>query len=465
MVIATVKGDVHDIGKNIVGVVLRCNGYEVTDLGVMVPAAQDPRHREGARRRPRRPVGPDHAVARRDDQRRGRDDPPRDDDAAADRRRDHERQAHRGQGRARVHRPDRARARRVARRRRDGQAAVDSDRDAYLAEIAAKQAVAARGVRRRRRSARCSRSRMRARAGAKLDVHADDVADAGVHRARRTSTSISPSSRSGSTGRRSSTRGSCRAAIPRSSTIRRRATPRARCSPTAQALLAEIIDGKLLTRARDLRLLPGAHAEGDDHRRRPTIARVARFPMLRQQEDKDVCCSLADFIAPLGNRLPITSARSSSPPASAPTSSRRRSRREQRRLLGDHGEGARRSARRGGRRVAAQARPPRVGLRRDRGPHARRRSSPRSTAASVRRSAIPRAPTTRRRARCSQLLDNAQHHGVTLTESFAMYADRVGVGPVLRAPDARYFAVGRMAADQVQDYARRLGITLPKLPG
>jgi 5-methyltetrahydrofolate--homocysteine methyltransferase len=38
LVIATVKGDVHDIGKNIVGVVLGCNGYEVVDLGVMVPA-------------------------------------------------------------------------------------------------------------------------------------------------------------------------------------------------------------------------------------------------------------------------------------------------------------------------------------------------------------------------------------------------------------------------------------------
>jgi 5-methyltetrahydrofolate--homocysteine methyltransferase len=38
VVVATVKGDVHDIGKNIVGVVLRCNGYEVLDLGVMVPA-------------------------------------------------------------------------------------------------------------------------------------------------------------------------------------------------------------------------------------------------------------------------------------------------------------------------------------------------------------------------------------------------------------------------------------------
>ena len=38
LVFATVKGDVHDIGKNIVGVVLRCNNYEVIDLGVMVPA-------------------------------------------------------------------------------------------------------------------------------------------------------------------------------------------------------------------------------------------------------------------------------------------------------------------------------------------------------------------------------------------------------------------------------------------
>ena len=38
VLLATVKGDVHDIGKNIVGVVLACNGYEIIDLGVMVPA-------------------------------------------------------------------------------------------------------------------------------------------------------------------------------------------------------------------------------------------------------------------------------------------------------------------------------------------------------------------------------------------------------------------------------------------
>ena len=37
VVMATVKGDVHDIGKNIVGVVLGCNNYKVIDLGVMVP--------------------------------------------------------------------------------------------------------------------------------------------------------------------------------------------------------------------------------------------------------------------------------------------------------------------------------------------------------------------------------------------------------------------------------------------
>lgn len=40
IVLATVKGDVHDIGKNIVGIVLQCNNYEVIDLGVMVPASK-----------------------------------------------------------------------------------------------------------------------------------------------------------------------------------------------------------------------------------------------------------------------------------------------------------------------------------------------------------------------------------------------------------------------------------------
>ena len=41
VLMATVKGDVHDIGKNIVGVVLGCNNYNVVDLGVMVSAEQN----------------------------------------------------------------------------------------------------------------------------------------------------------------------------------------------------------------------------------------------------------------------------------------------------------------------------------------------------------------------------------------------------------------------------------------
>ena len=70
---ATVKGDVHDIGKNIVGVVLQCNGFEVIDLGVMVPwqdilqAANDNKADMIGL------SGPDHAVARRDGDGRGRD--------------------------------------------------------------------------------------------------------------------------------------------------------------------------------------------------------------------------------------------------------------------------------------------------------------------------------------------------------------------------------------------------------
>jgi 5-methyltetrahydrofolate--homocysteine methyltransferase len=50
VLLATVKGDVHDIGKNIVGVVLGCNGYDVIDLGVMVPTDKIWKPRSGKKR-------------------------------------------------------------------------------------------------------------------------------------------------------------------------------------------------------------------------------------------------------------------------------------------------------------------------------------------------------------------------------------------------------------------------------
>ena len=105
VVMATVKGDVHDIGKNIVGVVLQCNNYDVIDLGVMVPAQKI---LDAAKEHDADVIGlsgPDHAVARRDGQLRGRDGAPGPRDPADDRRRDDLAGAHRGQGRQEVPRP------------------------------------------------------------------------------------------------------------------------------------------------------------------------------------------------------------------------------------------------------------------------------------------------------------------------------------------------------------------------
>ena len=97
VLLATVKGDVHDIGKNIVGVVLQCNNYEVIDLGVMVPAAKILETAKAGELRHHRPVRPDHALARRDVPRGGRDGAAELRPAAADRRRDHEPRPHRGE--------------------------------------------------------------------------------------------------------------------------------------------------------------------------------------------------------------------------------------------------------------------------------------------------------------------------------------------------------------------------------
>jgi 5-methyltetrahydrofolate--homocysteine methyltransferase len=68
IVIATVKGDVHDIGKNIVGVVLQCNNFEVVNLGVMVPAQkilQTARDERAARRSGNLVPGPRRSTSRK----------------------------------------------------------------------------------------------------------------------------------------------------------------------------------------------------------------------------------------------------------------------------------------------------------------------------------------------------------------------------------------------------------------
>jgi cobalamin-dependent methionine synthase I len=92
---ATVKGDVHDIGKNIVGVVLQCNGYEVIDLGVMVPWQDILRAANENKADMIGLSGLITPLARRDGHRRRRDAARETDAPAADRRRDHQQGAHR----------------------------------------------------------------------------------------------------------------------------------------------------------------------------------------------------------------------------------------------------------------------------------------------------------------------------------------------------------------------------------
>ena len=66
ILMATVKGDVHDIGKNIVGVVLQCNNYEIVDLGVMVSSDKILQTAIDEKVDIIGPVRPDHAVLGRD---------------------------------------------------------------------------------------------------------------------------------------------------------------------------------------------------------------------------------------------------------------------------------------------------------------------------------------------------------------------------------------------------------------
>ena len=104
IVMATVKGDVHDIGKNIVGVVLGCNNYDVIDLGVMVPQDKILQTALDQQGRPDRAERAHHAVARRDGVGGEGDGAAEAHDPAADRRRDHEPAAHGGEDRAGVQR-------------------------------------------------------------------------------------------------------------------------------------------------------------------------------------------------------------------------------------------------------------------------------------------------------------------------------------------------------------------------
>ena len=378
IVMATVKGDVHDIGKNIVGVVLGCNNYEVIDLGVMVPCDKildTARRREGATSIGL--SGPDHAVARRDGARgdarwsaAGSTLPLLIGGATTSR----QHTAVKIAPALRAERPCTCSTRRA--RSASSSALLDPERKRALDAREPRAAgAAARASTRAGASGRCSRSARRARTRARARrATPADFADAGVPRAPR--------------ARRRRSRSSCRyidwtffftaweltGKFPRDPRPSRARRGGARAVRERRAQLLDRIVARAAAHA--------ARASTASGRRRATATtsccsrdasrarELARFPMLRQQEPQpdgkpNLC--LADFVAPRerGVARPRRRLRGHRR-ASAPTSSRARFETRARRLQRDHGQGARRPARRGVRRVAARARAARVGLRRGR---------------------------------------------------------------------------------------------------
>ena len=208
IVMATVKGDVHDIGKNIVGVVLQCNNFEVIDLGVMVPAQKILDTADRDRRRRHRAVRADHAVARRDGQRRLRDAAPGFHDPAADRRRDHLARAHRRQGRRQVRRPGGLGEGRLAlgADRSRPCSATSSGRE-LLADVAEPTTTRCASGTRPSTTGRCSRSSRRAPTARRSTGTATCRRRPASPACTSSRTTTSPSCATTSTGSRSSTPG------------------------------------------------------------------------------------------------------------------------------------------------------------------------------------------------------------------------------------------------------------------
>ena len=370
IVLATVKGDVHDIGKNIVGVVLACNNYEIIDLGVMTPASKI---LAVAREKKADAIGLSGLITPSLDEmvhvasemeREGFDIPLLIGGATTSRVHTAVKIHPRYSRCQTVHVNDASRAVGVVSSLLSPEtraATIQSVRaeyrkvaDAHERSEADKVRVAARqGARQRAESGLERLSPRRRRA---TSVRA------------RSSGTILPTSRATSTGRRSSRPGSSRAAIPPSSTTRSRERRRALCSTTRKrcSSASSTSDGSRRKRW---------SASG---RRRRSATTSSCSPTTRAPPRSRSCSRFASSFpaatASRTSRSPISSRRFERRPRLRRRlrrhrrHGRRRDRRalraRQRRLFVDHGQGARRPVRRSFRRSDARARAPRaLGLR------------------------------------------------------------------------------------------------------
>ena len=442
LVVATVKGDVHDIGKNIVGVVLRCNGYEVIDLGVMVPA-QDILDR--AEKEDADIVGLSGLITPSLDQmvhvagemkRRGFTVPLLIGGATTSAK-------HTAVKIAPAYPAlDRARAGRLARGRGPRPAPGQRGSRGIRRRGAGRAGAAARRSSRpsRRRGCGC-RSTRRARRGLRIDWRADDVPEpafTGVRTVEPPLDQLVPLIDWTPFFHAWELKG----IYPKILDDPRRGGRARELLADGQQLLDRMVREKLV-RARGAYGFFPASGEGDDIVLYTDEARAterARFPMLRQRQDVATTLCLADFVAPGPAGSAITSAASRSPPdwgstASSPRWSATTT-------------------------TTAPSWPSRwptgwprpspsisTGRRASTGATARARTSrrrnwwPRSTAASGRRSATRPAPTTAQGAP----VPAARRPGAHRHEPDRVVrhpADRVGRGLYFAHPRARYFSVG-----------------------
>jgi 5-methyltetrahydrofolate--homocysteine methyltransferase len=259
IVLATVKGDVHDIGKNIVGVVLGCNNYEVIDLGVMVPCEKILERATARERRHHRPERAHHAVARRDGSCRARDGAHRVSRCRCSSAARPPAEAHTAVKIApHYSEPDRPRARRLAAPCRVAEQPAQRRAEAGLrAAVARRTTNRLRALHAGQRAEARTRSEQ-ARGQCPEAQHCERSAEpefTGVRRAGGfPARDIASSS---STGRRSSTRGSCAGAIPASSSTKNTAWRRRSSSPPPMRCSTRSLRKKLLRAEGRVRPLPG----------------------------------------------------------------------------------------------------------------------------------------------------------------------------------------------------------------
>ena len=447
LVIATVKGDVHDIGKNIVGVVLRCNGYEVTDLGVMVPQHKilDTAAELGADL-----VGLSGLITPSLDEmisvatemtRRGMTTPLLIGGATTSGKHTAVKVAPAYSGPT-VHVPDASLAVGVMGR------LLSDGRDAYIAEVRAKQAQLREAHTAAQKRPLLSLDEARRRR-ATLAFDETTIAVPSFLGARNLELDLaelarwidwSPFFHTWELSGR----------YPALLDDPKKGDAARKLFADAQALLAKIVGERLLTARATYGFFPAGATPADELVVfSPDRAReLARFPMPRQREDKEVCFSLADFIAPLAASPDagprdylgafIVTAGTGTDALAA-------------RFEADHDDYSA---------IMAKALADRLAEAAAEWLHHRARVEwGYGQAESLTHDQIlaeayrgirpafgyPACPDHAPKATLFALLDNAAHHGVTLTESYAMYPTASVSGLYFAHPRAQYFAVGRTA--------------------